>query len=225
MAAAIVGPTGKFAGLHVTWIDLIEADGKARVADPATGEFVPAKKVRGSKKGGSILLARPARAHPRVLFIGEGIETVLSVYCALAAAGAPVLDHAEFRSSVDLGNLSGRAKGRVPHPSETTVDTRGRVRRALVGDAVPHPDDRDAVIAIEASIDTVVMLGDGDSEPFRTRLALERGAARFAAAFPWLTIGLAMSPEGQDFNDLWREAPESAVAPAADAAADLCGVP
>ncbi|WP_131194055.1 DUF7146 domain-containing protein [Lichenihabitans psoromatis] len=209
MMAAIVGPDGKFGGLHTTWIDLTDPDGKARVPDPKTGEFIPAKKVRGSKRGGSILLAQPGGPDATVLFLGEGIETVLSVLMALIAAQSDVLGLAEFRSSVDLGNLSGKAAGKVAHPHDTTTDKNGRIRHVLVGNAVPDLKDRDAVIAIGATIETIVLIGDGDSDPFTTRLALERAAARFNAAYPWVEVRLIMAPPGSDFNDVWRATPDA----------------
>ena len=71
-------------------------------------------------------------------------------------------------------------------------------------DAVPLPADRTFVVAIGASIAEVVLLGDGDSEPFATRLALQRAAARLGAAYPWLRVSLAMAADGLDFNDMWR---------------------
>lgn len=204
MLAGIEGPDGHFSGVHITWIDLSRADGKALVLDGSTGELVPAKKIRGSKKGGSILLGRPLNGLPaRVLFIGEGIETVLSIREALMAAGSPVLRIAEFRSAVDLGNLAGKAEDRVPHPTRTIVDKRGRIRREMVAGPTPRLDT-DPVVAIGANVRDIVLIGDGDSEPFATRLALERAAARFAAAYPYVTVKLAMAPEGADFNDLWR---------------------
>src|SRR5690606_36500822 len=82
MLAAIVGPDGAFSGLHITWIDLAQPKGKALIIDPDTGEELASKKVRGLKKGGRIELIRSASPHTLVL--GEGIETVLSVWTALA---------------------------------------------------------------------------------------------------------------------------------------------
>ncbi|MCW6509797.1 DUF7146 domain-containing protein [Lichenifustis flavocetrariae] len=204
MLAGIEGPDGHFSGVHITWIDLSQVNGKALVLDGSTGEFVPAKKIRGSKKGGSILLGRPLNGLPaRVLFIGEGIETVLSIREALLAAESQVLQIAEFRSAVDLGNLAGKAEDRVPHPTRTIVDKRGRIRREMVAGPTPRLDT-DPVVAIGANVEDIVLIGDGDSEPFATRLALERAAARFADAYPYVTVKLAMAPEGADFNDLWR---------------------
>lgn len=207
MLAAIEGPDGRFSGVHVTWIDLSQPNGKALVADPETGEFVPAKKIRGSKRGGSILLGLPLDGQrARVLFIGEGIETVLSIRAALVAAEADVLQVAEFRSSVDLGNLAGRAADRVAHPTRTRLDKRDRPRREMVPGPTPK-HDTDPVIAIGPAVEDIVLIGDGDSDPFVTRLALERAAARFATAYPYVTVRLAMAPEGTDFNDLWRASP------------------
>jgi hypothetical protein len=61
MVAAIQGPDMAFIGCHITYIDasFASAKGKAEIFDPATGEMLDAKKVRGSQKGGHIHLAGP----------------------------------------------------------------------------------------------------------------------------------------------------------------------
>jgi hypothetical protein len=48
----------------------------------------------------------------------------------------------------------------------------------------------------------LVLLGDGDSDPFTTRAALER--ARRRGALPARTISIIVAPEGRDFNDVLR---------------------
>lgn len=201
MVAPIIGPGGRFAGVHMTWIDLAQPGGKAVVVDADTGELLPAKKIRGSKRGGRIELGSDPM--PERLYLGEGIETVLSVRQALARARPGALAGALFWSSVDLGNMAGRAAATVPHPTERIVDSRGRARpRPVPG---PEPDRTDQAIPIPDGVRELVILGDGDSEPVRTRFALERAAARFARIRPDLTIRIAMAPAGRDFNDLLRE--------------------
>lgn len=74
---------GKFAGLHTTWIDLDQPKGKAAIRN-AAGDDMPARKVRGSKKGGHIVVAEPpADRAPEIMVLGEGIEKVGKVYLAL----------------------------------------------------------------------------------------------------------------------------------------------
>ena len=85
MLAAIVGPDGRFCGLHITWIDLNDPKGQARVVDPETKALLPAKKVRGSKVGGVIEVAPVAM--PERLIMGEGIETVASVWVEFKRVG------------------------------------------------------------------------------------------------------------------------------------------
>jgi hypothetical protein len=46
------------------------------------------------------------------------------------------------------------------------------------------------------------LLGDGDSDPFATRLALRRAGARFLRAYPCLTVRLAMAAADTNFNDM-----------------------
>ena len=88
MLAPIVDAGGTFRGLHCTWLDLEQPKGKAIVVDPDdSGETLPSKKVRGSKAGNVIRLVELDAASPATLYMGEGIETVLSVWCALRLDG------------------------------------------------------------------------------------------------------------------------------------------
>ena len=44
----MIGPDGKFSGVHQTFLDLATPKGKAAIFDPKTGEALDAKKTRGS---------------------------------------------------------------------------------------------------------------------------------------------------------------------------------
>ncbi|WP_127076163.1 DUF7146 domain-containing protein [Rhodomicrobium lacus] len=184
---------GAFIALHITWLKP-DFSGKAEIVDPETGELLPAKKVRGSMGGGHIVVLG-SRETPRRLFKGEGIETVYSVATALYRLGR-LRPGDLFWSSVSLGNLGGRAICTVAHP--TLKGPTGRPQR-IPG---PVPDLNPAIpsISIPASIEQLVLLGDGDSDPFLTTKTLERGRARYAR--DGLRIGIAMAEGGRDFNDM-----------------------
>jgi hypothetical protein len=189
MVAPIVRADGKFSGLHLTWIDLDQPKGKAKILDPETNEALPAKKVRGSKAGGAIQLVK---ALPMTrLVVGEGIETVLSVWHALNSLGHDLADTA-FWSAVDLGNLGGKAEGTVAHP--TLKDAAGRPRRV----PGPEPDWMSPMVHVPAGLDDVVLLGDGDSDRVVTCCALYRAQQRIGAG----SVRVAWAPAGRDFNDL-----------------------
>ena len=195
MLAPIVDATGRFRALHTTWLDLSRPNGKALIKDPETGEELPAKKVRGSKAGNVIRLIDAPE--PQQLIIGEGIETVLSVWLALELAGRG-FHHTAFWSAVDLGNLGGRAAETVPHPSLKTAG--GRVQRV----PGPQPDPRSSAITIPDAIADLILLGDGDSDRFTTQCALARAARRYAMRDR--VVRVAWAPDGIDFNDLLRAA-------------------
>lgn len=202
LLAPVIGPGGRFAGLHATWIDLARPSGKVELFHPDTGELLPAKKVRGSAKGGHIPLVRhPA---PTILFLGEGIETVLSVWRALVAAGDPRVAEAAFWSGYSLGNIGGRAIASVAHPSEVTVDTLGRRRARRVPG--PVPDLSAPSIPVPATLRQAWELGDSDSDRTLTENALARGAARIRHQVPGCTVRVAWAPAGEDFNDVLRRA-------------------
>lgn len=201
LLAAIVGPGGRFAGLHATWIDLSQPDGKVRVPD-ADGELVPAKKVRGSATGGHIRLL--PRAAPAVLVLGEGIETVLSVWRALDATGWADLGQAAFWACYSLGNMAGPARETVKHPTLRHRDAAGRERAPKVPG--PVPDLTRPGLPIPDSVRRIHLLGDGDSERFLTECAMTRAGRRYRAARPDLEVRVSWAPAGQDFNDVLRRA-------------------
>jgi hypothetical protein len=203
MLAAVTDFSGQFRAIHITWLRTVLQAGalvaKAMIADPETGEILPAKKVRGSKDGGRIVL-RSGGSAPTRLFIGEGIETVLSVATALRRAGA--LQHGDaFWSSVDLGNLGGPAVETVPHP--TALTPAGRPQRMPGPQPLFEVDSKPVpAIRVPDSVTSLVLLGDGDSDPALTRTTLERAKARHTR--PGLSITTAFAPEGMDFNDVLR---------------------
>src|SRR6185437_7645676 len=156
MLAPIVEPlTGKFRAVHRTWIDLDQPNGKARILDPKTGEQLDAKKGLGSKQTNVVRLVHISE-RPERLYIGEGIETVLSVWYALHKRSGADLLGAAFWSASDLGNLAGKSSGTVPHP--TDKDAGGRPTRV----SGPEPELTSPSIAIPDSVIDVILLGDGD---------------------------------------------------------------
>ena len=177
-------------GLHMTWIDPTRLGEKAKIIDSSTGEVMPAKKVRGSKTGSTIYLGRSGASNQKQsrVFIGEGIETVLSVRQAIG-------DHvsAYWISSIDLGNLGGAALATVPRGE----GVKGRVPG-------PDPDFSKPAILMPDWINDIVLLGDGDSERVLTENAMRRAAKRWAAK--GRTIRVAWANQGQDFNDMLMSA-------------------
>jgi hypothetical protein len=200
MIAALVAPDpmsshGRFRGLHLTWLDLGAPKGKAAIADPATGELLPAKKMRGSKKGAHIdLVVTPGACR---MVAGEGIETVAAVFHAESRAGRAT--GTGYRVAGDMGNLGGKATETVPHPSAKTPAGR---RLRVPG---PVPDLAESAMTVPDGITELVLLGDGDSDPFTTRLVLDRACRRHAR--PGRTCRQAWPPQGVDFDDLARGQP------------------
>jgi hypothetical protein len=192
MVAAFIRADGHFGGLHMTWLEAGDAARKVELVDPDSGEVLPAKKMRGSKSGASILVAPSAR-EPRRLFIGEGIETVLAVWTAFAGASRAIEETA-FWAAGDLGNLAGRAIETVVHPHQKRPDGRG------VRVPGPMPDSDDPGLAIPDGVTELILLGDGDSDPVLTEHAMTRAARRYQRE--GRTIRIAFAPEGKDFNDV-----------------------
>ncbi|HUO54931.1 MAG TPA: CHC2 zinc finger domain-containing protein [Rhodoblastus sp.] len=191
MIAAVRDNDGEIIAVHRTYLNA-ECTGKAVIPNPDGDDkpLVP-KKQLGAKKGGHIVLRAPKI--PMRLFMGEGIETVLSVATAYWRAEALRPGDA-FWSSCDLGNLGGDALESVKHP--TLRHKNGHVAK------VPGPEPDMAVpgIAIPNSVRELILLGDGDSDPFTTRMAMERARARYSR--DGLVVRVAMAPRDMDFNDV-----------------------
>jgi hypothetical protein len=200
LVARIDDATHRFRGVHITYLDPHERNGKLAAVDPETGEILPAKKVRGSPKGCHIHLGGdPATAVS--LDVGEGIETVLSVREALREAGRAIDSHL-FWSALNLGNIGGPAKETVPHPRLTRVDAAGRSRKVKVAGPFPLMGGDEPVLMPPPQVCDVVILGDGDSDRFTTECHLIRAARRWAR--PGRRIRIAWADEGADFNDMRR---------------------
>lgn len=222
MVAAITGSGGRFQGAHCTWIDPgfalraspgkpdIVGSGKAEIFHPETGEQLASKKVRGSARAGNIYLGADIHVEReeqcegmmpgvrKTLFIGEGIETVLSVREAMTQ---PIMTQYIFWSSISLGNLGGRARESVIHPTLTRKDSKGRIKRLKVSG--PLPDLNEApVLTPPEWVHDIVILGDGDSDRFTTDCVLRRAAARWAR--DGRTIRAAWADDGSDFNSMLR---------------------
>jgi len=69
-----------------------------------------------------------------------------------------------------------------------------------VPDRYPDPDD--IGLSIPDSVEELILLGDGDSEPLLTECAMERAARRYAKL--GRSIRIAFAPAGRDFNDVLR---------------------
>lgn len=209
MLAQMLDNAGAFVGLHITSL-APDWRGKAEIFDPDTGEALPSKKMRGSKRASHIVVREPSCAGPPArLFLAEGIETAASVGVALHATGRLRASDI-FWAAGDLGNLGGAHLGTFAHPALKTSG--GRPQRVPSSE----PDFAAPGIVIPPYVGHLVLLGDGDSEPVLTRAALERGRRRHAAdrarlraanpAIAPLAIGIAIADAGTDFNDMLRRA-------------------
>lgn len=202
MLAAIQAGDGRFLGVHRTWLDprlgtaamppFGEASGKADIRTPAGEPAGNTKKMRGLKKGGAIRLTRPPAEGRAILVMGEGIETTATVYRALCSHGRAGPGGYQAWAAGDLGNIAGGALGlSSPHPEKANR-------------SVPsaEPDLKDPGVMPPDWAESVILLGDGDSDPHVTRALLERGKRRFeAAGVPTVT---RFAEPGRDFNDMAR---------------------
>lgn len=175
MVAALQGRDGRLSAVHQTWLAADAPHGKAVIE--WDGASLPAKMVRGSKKGAAIRLHTPPGAD--VLVVGEGIETTLT---AMVAAPYP---NAAYWAGVDLGNMSGRML-KVPGARYS---------------GQPDMSDGDAFVPPEW-VRRLVFIMDGDSDPAMTRAKLECGLRRAMALRPGLSGQIVPAGAGVDLNDV-----------------------
>lgn len=174
MIAAITGRNGEFTGLHRTWIDLDQPKGKARIQHRGTAQ--KAKKTLGSKKGGAVRLVSPPGA--TVMVVGEGIETTLSA----AVSGDPGW---AYWAGIDLGNMAGRRIG----------------GKGMKFSGIPDMSDLDAFLPPE-TVEHLVFIRDGDSDPRTTRAQLLSGLRRAMMTRPGLRAQIVDAGDGRDLNDV-----------------------
>lgn len=195
MVAPFVDPSFAVIGCHITWIDLRRAPKlRPELFDPDTGELLPSKKMRGTKKGGLIPLAGDPAA--RRWLGGEGIENGL-----VFADWEGFREDTFYFAAGDLGNLSGpaEASSRFAHPTLRKPDRNEVMRPVMVPGPIPKVDhDADDAMFVLDHVDELVLLGDGDSEPVATASAMARARARHAR--PGRLIPIVWPRPGLDFS-------------------------
>jgi hypothetical protein len=186
MIACIHGPDDKFSGVHRTWVDPNGKKGKAVII--WREEALDAKKVMGSLGGGTIRLITPRDDTGKItatrMVVGEGIETTLT------PAVAEARDDTAYWCAVTLGNMAGRAG--------KNAETGKR------DDSVPEMDDLKCFLVPEW-VKELVLLGDGDSDPKKTKAALTRAARRAKLLRPGIVVRIAWPGIAGDWNDLAME--------------------
>ena len=201
--AAIIAPFMDIAdtviGCHITWVDMA-VSGKYRpiLKDPITGEFLPSKKMRGSKKGGIIPLSGEMESTRWVG--GEGIENGMAV-----AASENFRADTFYFAAGDLGNLSGAAEpsSRFPHPFLTKADRNGVARRVFIAGPEPKKDQAEGeAMFVPDHVTDLVLLADGDSEPIMTASAMVRAKARLSHKNRRCLI--IFPPKNEDFANMAR---------------------
>lgn len=177
MIAAIRDRHDKIIGLHRTYLDQSKP---VKLSPPGDARRNKAKKVMGEQRGGMIRLSPPA---PH-LTMGEGIETS-QAWFALGYGD----EETAIAAAVSLGNMSGSSTGSSPHPK----DDRKRVPN---GD----PDMDRPGLVLPTWVQSVTLLGDGDSDPYMTRARLLVAARRYHRSGRGVFIHMA--PDGCDWNDV-----------------------
>lgn len=199
IAPFIVLSTGghQVIGCHITWISLAcPPKLRPEIVDPHTGEQLPTKKMRGSKKGGLIPIAGDPSA--RRWLGGEGIEN------GVAVGGAEEWRNDTFYFAAgDLGNLAGPAEpsSRFAHPALTRPDRNGVERPVMIAGPVPRADaGPDDAMQVPDHVDELVLLADGDSEVVATAAAMVRAKVRHAR--PGRLVPVVWPLPGTDWSAL-----------------------
>ncbi|MEO3997204.1 DNA primase [Mesorhizobium sp. CAU 1732] len=184
---------GHFLGLHVTWLDASGPKGKAEIFEPATGEELPSKKVRGSQKGGRIVL-RCLKPNDSAA-VGEGVESSLSWFDLADRPDVGVY------AAVNLHNIAGRAARTFAHPTAKITRRDGRMIPVRVPGPDPRPgDDQSELFSPDPATRRLTLIGDADSDPIATQAAMRRATTRLTRND--LAVVTDWPPAGCDFNSL-----------------------
>ena len=197
MIAPFVNLERRIIGCHQTWIDLNNAPKyRPDLGTEEHGEALPAKKMRGTKKGGLIPLFGLMTSTRWVG--GEGIEN------GLAIAGAEGFRRDTFYFAAgDLGNLAGPAdpKSAFSHPTLKKEDKRKRLIPVRVQGPKPREDQAaDEAMQVADHATELVLLADGDSELVATAAAMARAEKRLE--LDGRSISTWWPPEHMDFSKL-----------------------
>ncbi|RUV97984.1 P4 alpha zinc-binding domain-containing protein [Mesorhizobium sp. M1A.F.Ca.IN.022.07.1.1] len=201
MVAPFINADLEAIGCLITWIDL-GCSPKCRplLTDPATGEPLPIKKMRGSKKGGLIpLFGDPSAAR---WVGGEGIENGAAFACWESWR-----EDTFYFAAGDLGNLAGPADpaSRFAHPTLKKPDAKGALRPLMIAGPMPRPgQDPEDAMWVGEQVTELVLLADGDSERVVTAAAMARARARHAR--PGRAIPIVWPRPGCDFASMAAEA-------------------
>ncbi|HHY50230.1 MAG TPA: P4 alpha zinc-binding domain-containing protein [Alphaproteobacteria bacterium] len=195
LIAPLVDLDGRVTGCHQTWIDLA-APPKLRPAlrDDA-GAPLPAKKMRGHKKGSLIPVLGDLDRGRWV--VGEGIETVLAV-ARFEGWRADTF----YAAAGDIGNIAGPAdpESAFSHPELRRQDAKGRWKPVRVAGPVPKPESAGEAFGLPPHVTALVLLADGDSEFVATASAMARAEARLGR--DGLDLATWWPPAGGDWADL-----------------------
>ncbi|KGF71167.1 hypothetical protein LL06_00815 [Hoeflea sp. BAL378] len=225
-----VDGAGEMIGIHQTWIDMDVAPkrrpvlyglskagagaGREDRAGPPTSawpsaedlaagyyERLPTKKMRGTKKGGLLPIAGDMSASRWV--VGEGSENVCAWLGKELREDFQLALSTFYAAAGDIGNLAGAAArtGRWKHPLETTVNAAGAVRPVMLPSPDPDPERLDEGFPVLAHITELVLLGDGDSEPYWTATMMARAQARALLLAPKARVPVLWPPAGQDWAE------------------------
>jgi len=181
MVAIVRNVAGDIIGIHQTFLDPAAPRKWAPTGDTRRNA---AKKIRGEAKGG---LIRFGTIGERIA-IGEGIETTFRWF---QLGRDPDVSIA---CAISLGNMAGRSLGTLPHPKLKTK----------AGNAMPYPDGRPDMespgMVLPEWVREVILLGDGDSEQYRTEGCLLTAGHRLENE--GRTVIVDMAPPGQDWADV-----------------------
>ena len=177
MIAAARDNAGELIAVHRTYLD---PDQPAKLRPPGDRTQNKAKKIMGRPVGGFIRLSSLSSC----LAVGEGIETAASFF--RLGLGPEDLSIA---SAYSIGNLCGPATGTIPHPT---------IAKRVIANGEPDRSRHGMVVPDE--VETIILLGDGDSDRAWTFAQLLTGARRHRAQGKEVLVCIA--PEGRDFNDL-----------------------
>ena len=180
MVGEIYVPGAGVQAVHMTFLDANAPKGKRSIVHPQTNKPLQSKWIRGSMRGGAIMLFTPKNF--KRIVIGEGIETVLSV---LQEGYQPAT---AYWCGASLTGMAGASD----------MNREGK-------DKAQWPDLNAQAFVPPETCEELVLLQDSDSDGQATQNQLLRCARRAKLLRPNISVRIAEAANGKDFNDMLVE--------------------
>lgn len=194
MVAIIRALDGEIVGVHITYLD---PKAPRKFVAPWEADLDPKLRRNPAKKFRSIVeklngaMIRLGVISDAIV-LGEGLETTGSYF---RRGFAP--EDASFGVAMSIDNLCGGSVAQIDHPTKRAPNG----KPTSIPNGIPDPEKPG--VLLPPYVKRVILLGDGDSDPFATRAKLMTAGRRYRAEGREAFVDMAI--EANDFASMGAE--------------------